>query len=51
MQNLGGQTKSNGPEIVTERTTDDWSCTYRAGAEVIRRCFLVGETAISKDRL
>ena len=29
-----------GPEVVTERATDDWSCTYRTGAEVFRRIFL-----------
>ena len=56
MQNLGGQSglltvAGNGPDILTERTTDDWSCTYHAGAEVIRGYFLVDETAVSEDRL
>ena len=41
----------NGPEVLTERTTDDWSCTYRAGTEVIRGYFLVGKTAVSEDCL
>ena len=41
----------NGPEVLTERTRDDWSCTYRAGAEVILGYFLVGKTAVSEDRL
>lgn len=41
----------NGPEVLTERTTDDWSCTYRAGAEVFPGNFLVGETAVSEDHL
>ena len=41
----------NGPEVVTERATDDWSCTHRAGAEVFCRNFLVAKTAVSEDRL
>ena len=41
----------NGPEVVTERATDDWSCTYHAGAEVFRRNFLLAKTAVSEDRL
>ena len=41
----------NRPEVLTERTTDDWSCTYRAGAEVFPGNFLVGETTVSEDRL
>ena len=41
----------NGPEVLTENATDDWSCTYRAGAEVFRGNFLVAETAVSKDHL
>ena len=41
----------NGPEVLSERTTDDWSCTYRAGAEVFCGNFVVGETAVSEDRL
>ena len=36
----------NGPEVLTERATDDWSCTYHAGAEVFRGNFLVAETAV-----
>ena len=41
----------NGLEVLTERTTDDWSCTYRSGAEVFCGNFLVGETTVSEDRL
>ena len=41
----------NGLEVLAERTTDDWSCTYRSGAEVFRGNFLVGETTVSEDRL
>ena len=41
----------NGPEVLTEKATNDWSCTYRAGAEVFHGNFLVAETAVSQDRL
>lgn len=41
----------NGVEVLTERASDDWSSTYRAGAEVFRGYFLTGETADSEDRL
>ena len=35
----------NGPEVLNKRTTDDWSSSYSAGAEIFCGYFLIGEAA------